>query len=559
MADTVEKLEAQLNSCTDVNERLELLHNLCFALLDIPDYSRSRKFARESLELAEDIGNSEAQGHALYLLGYNAKWQGDFADALAYYSQARSCFERVGSQARVVDCLTSMGSVYKRLTCYEKSLELYLEALGLWQEMGDKRGIATSYNNIGLWYKVREDYDKALEYLFKALDMFERADNMKYAAYAMQNIGAIEIHRRNYQEARRFLDKALKLSNTLDMGSLTPGILRNIAECHFRMGDSEAAMDYGSRALAMARSTGNKSDSVTSLQIVAEIHNKDGQYDAAVDHLKEARAIVREQNAKDEELDVCRLMIETYEAMGDYPKALECSNERFDLAHGLFKDTLKTINDAVTKLQEITIAKERIESELKVAHDIQMSIVPKIFPDFVNRPEFDMYPILAPAKEVGGDLYDFFFIDNDHLCFVIGDVSGKGVPASLFMAVTQTLIKSTAGEVDCPAGIMERVNKELVRDNDSCMFVTVFCGILNIRTGEVRYANAGHNPPLIIRKNGGVEYLPIGQNCAVGVNESATFLPETLVLQPEDSIYMYTDGVTEALSKEGKKSEAKRS
>jgi len=115
--------------------------------------------------------------------------------------------------------------------------------------------------------------------------------------------------------------------------------------------------------------------------------------------------------------------------------------------------------------------------------------VPKIFPPFPDRKEFDIFATLVPAKEVGGDLYDLFFIDDDHLCFAVADVSGKGVPASLFMAVTKTLFKATAGNGGTPGEILARLNAEICRDNESCMFVTLFCAILNIRTGQVDYSN----------------------------------------------------------------------
>ncbi|MFZ3115369.1 MAG: SpoIIE family protein phosphatase [Syntrophales bacterium] len=130
---------------------------------------------------------------------------------------------------------------------------------------------------------------------------------------------------------------------------------------------------------------------------------------------------------------------------------------------------------------------------LKIAHDIQMGILPKIFPPFPDREEFDIYALIEPAREVGGDFYDFFQIDDTHLCFVIADVSGKGVPASLFMAVAKTLIKATACKGITPDKILCQVNDELSSDNETCMFVTIFCGILDTSNGELLYANGGHN------------------------------------------------------------------
>ena len=200
----------------------------------------------------------------------------------------------------------------------------------------------------------------------------------------------------------------------------------------------------------------------------------------------------------------------------------------------------------IQDLTETTVAKERIESELKIAREIQMSIIPKIFPPFPDRPEFDIFACIEPAKEVGGDLYDFFFIDDDHICFMIGDVSGKGVPASLFMAVTKTLFKANTGEGIRPDEILVRLNNELSRDNDSCMFVTIFCGILNTKTGEVLYSSAGHNPPLFLCRDKEAEYLGTPGGIAVGALEGLSFKTERLVLHPGECLFMYTDGVTEA-------------
>jgi sigma-B regulation protein RsbU (phosphoserine phosphatase) len=207
-----------------------------------------------------------------------------------------------------------------------------------------------------------------------------------------------------------------------------------------------------------------------------------------------------------------------------------------------------SLKQYIKELTETTAAKERIESELKIARDIQMGILPKKFPPFPDRHEFDIYATIEPAKEVGGDFYDFFLTDNDHLCFAIGDVSGKGVPASLFMAATKTLIKATARDGITPDEILTRVNNELCCGNDACMFVTIFCGILNTKTGEVIYANGGHNPPLIARQGGEVNFLKQSGGIVVGAIEDLAFKTERLVLQPGDSLFMYTDGVTEAIN-----------
>jgi len=236
---------------------------------------------------------------------------------------------------------------------------------------------------------------------------------------------------------------------------------------------------------------------------------------------------------------------------------------------GKLSEAFRTMNESlkeyIQQLTETTASKERIESELKIAHDIQMSILPKIFPPFPDRQEFDIYAMIEPAREVGGDFYDFFFIDDEQFCFIIGDVSGKGVPASLFMAVTKTLLKAkTLWEAD-PGRILTKVNEDLSRDNDACMFVTIFIGILNTKTGALRYANGGHNPPLMIRSennppsgegghegfSGDVGFLAVSKGLVVGVMEEYTYKTDRITLKPGDSIFIYTDGVTEAMNGQG--------
>jgi phosphoserine phosphatase RsbU/P len=234
-------------------------------------------------------------------------------------------------------------------------------------------------------------------------------------------------------------------------------------------------------------------------------------------------------------------------AGGDFTQRIDirAKNEIGVLAAS-FNGMTRRLAESIEHLKETTAAKERIESELKIAHEIQMSMVPKIFPPFPDRSEFDIFATLVPAKEVGGDLYDFFFIDDDHLCFAVADVSGKGVPASLFMAVTKTLFRSTAGKGGTPGEILARLNTEICRDNESCMFVTFFCAILNIRTGQVDYSNGGHNLPYYLHHSG-VSPLENTGGRALGLVEQSPYVSGRMVLSPGEALLLYTDGVTEAM------------
>ncbi len=207
------------------------------------------------------------------------------------------------------------------------------------------------------------------------------------------------------------------------------------------------------------------------------------------------------------------------------------------------------LHENVNNLMQAISQRERIESELNVAHDIQMDLVPKMFPAFPERAEIDLFATVVPAKEIGGDLYNFYFLDQHHLCFTIGDVSGKGVPAALFMAITMALIRVASERESDPAQMLRRVNSDLSRDNPSCIFVTLLIGVMDVRTGHIFYANGGHNPPFILRQGGQVDTLHGISGPAVGVVDDVDFTLMETQLNVGDSLFLYTDGVNEAMDK----------
>jgi len=203
--------------------------------------------------------------------------------------------------------------------------------------------------------------------------------------------------------------------------------------------------------------------------------------------------------------------------------------------------------DRTEELRQTMAEKERFASELMIASQIQRSILPRTFPPFPTRVEFEIFADTIPAREMGGDFYDFFLIDAERLGFVIADVSGKGVPAAIFMAVTRSLLKATALRSVQPDECLRHVNSLLCPDNDSAMFTTVFYGILDTRTGEVTYSNAGHHLPYLLRGTKEIESVPGTGGMAIGVMEDARFDTKTLLLKPGDRLFLYTDGITEAM------------
>lgn len=216
-----------------------------------------------------------------------------------------------------------------------------------------------------------------------------------------------------------------------------------------------------------------------------------------------------------------------------------------------FERMRQSLKEHIATLTATTAAKERIESELRIAHDIQMSILPKIFPPFPDRPELDVFASILPAREVGGDLYDFFFVEEHRFCFLVGDVSGKGVPAAFFMAVTKTLIKVVAERGLPPGEILTKINDDLSSDNESCMFVTLFLAILDTRTGELEYANAGHNPPLLLRVGLAPAWIESLEEPMAGAMPGVEFSTASLTMAPGDALLVFTDGVSEAMNESG--------
>jgi sigma-B regulation protein RsbU (phosphoserine phosphatase) len=240
-------------------------------------------------------------------------------------------------------------------------------------------------------------------------------------------------------------------------------------------------------------------------------------------------------------------------AEGDFdaPLPVSRSGDEVGVLTKAFEDMRISLKDYIERLTETTAAKQAIESELKVAREIQMSIIPKTFPSFPAGTGVDMHAWIEPARDVGGDFYDFFFLDRSRLCAVIADVSDKGVPASLFMAVTKTLIKAKAAPGKAPGDVLTTVNNELATGSGTNMFVTVFFAVLDIETGELLYANGGHNPPILIRSQGKAAPIERTGNPVVGVIEGIEYGSKGLTLYPGDMLLLFTDGVTEAVNLRG--------
>jgi len=253
------------------------------------------------------------------------------------------------------------------------------------------------------------------------------------------------------------------------------------------------------------------------------------------------------------------IMVSAYGDMGNIRQAM--NNGAFDFATKPIDldDLSLTIEKAIEQITYIKAMQkehnelEGIKSDLAVAREIQQAILPRIFPPFPEEAAYmDIAASMNAAKDVGGDFYDFFRIDADHIGFVIADVSGKGVPAAIFMAVSRTLIRATGIRGVSPSECITYSNALLSRESVNSMFVTIFYGIYDIRTGEVTYTNAGHNPPYLMKADGNIQELPLSKDIIAGVFSDFQFTEDTIRLEHGDTLLLFTDGVTEAIDSETK-------
>lgn len=236
----------------------------------------------------------------------------------------------------------------------------------------------------------------------------------------------------------------------------------------------------------------------------------------------------------------------------DYKVSVNAKSAEVEALQVSFNKMSDDLKAYIKNLKETTAAKERIESELKIAHEIQVSMLPRIFPPFPERKEFEIFAVMEPAKEVGGDFYDFFLINNDKLCFLLGDVSGKGVPAALFMVISKILLKTAFLDGLSPDAALSRVNNTLYTGNDTSMFLTVLCMVLDLKSGKIEYSSAGHNPPLLYSGSGDFDFLPVPKGFVLGAMPDTKYQNQEIVLKDGAAVFLYTDGVTEAMNMESK-------
>ena len=390
----------------------------------------------------------------------------------------------------------------------------------------------------GYYYMSRAQAELGLGHYAEATKMLDEVQKNASDDYNLSNMWlffSAELYKRQhlYNEALAFNSQRLQL---LDESSDPAEIIRvrkQRAEIFEKLGRfREAAQMY--------QSIYNISDSVNANDTKNKLAEMSTKF-----HVDELKLQQAEERARQQRLSIITIATIIVLALSIFIYFRLRSARRLKIAHQQLETTHQELLTAYDQLEETTIAKERIESDLRIARNIQMSMVPSTFPD---RPDLDLYGSMTPAKEVGGDLYNFLIRDDapDKLYFALGDVSGKGVPASLFMAQATRLFRTLAAQQMQPADIATRMNDALSGDdNEQGMFVTMFLGVVDITTGHLQFCNAGHNPPIL-----GTEFIEMIPNAPIGLFPGLDYEGEEIADIRGRQLFIYTDGLNEAENNE---------
>ncbi len=492
-----------------------------------------------------------------------------------------------------------MGTAYSNLRSFNESIDAFQKAVDILSSLTPLPPVLPDvYTYYGNALNDMKDYT-ALERLIEnwkaMLDCFVEQHQLEgtptadlYLSYYYSACVQAKLAQGKLQEAESLMEESREHIKEMESYSGMQWIFF-MAQLRLMQGKYTEALDYNTRRLQLLEQNSDKSDHVKVLQQRAEIMQHLGHYEEAANLYRAVYVISDSLNAQDtkdklnemntiyqldeKQMENERLQMENERARFRYIIIIVSvtvlalavflffrirSARRLKQAHGELQTAYADLKEANEVIEQTTAAKERIESELRIARDIQQSMVPTVFPD---RPDLDLYASMTPAKEVGGDLYGYFLNEEeDKLYFALGDVSGKGVPASLFMAQATRLFRTLATQGMMPAEICTRMNDALSgEDNQSGMFVTFFLGLVDLHTGHLDFCNAGHNPPVLMKKRSGAddgaydtEFLEMEPNAPIGLWPGLEYVGEVIADIRQQPLFIYTDGLNEAEDTEQK-------
>ena len=472
----------------------------------------------------------------------------------------------------------TMGSIYTILNVLDESIKNYQKGLEIMSDihpyptiLADLYPYYADVLNLKQDYAALEKLTQRWEIYLKAIKMEANRDeantNMLYCSYYMACAqAALGLHQPDKADEMMSMAKG-HLDNIEDYTGKS--WLLNMAKLRYQQGRYAEALDYNTQRLNMPDETDEATSYIDVIKQRAEILMKLGRYQEAANYFERVYHINDSVNVQDtkQQLNELNTLFKVDELKMKQERAQfrntliivaliilaliifsifrYIAAKRLKVAHQKLQTTHDELLVAYDQLEETTTAKERIESDLRIARDIQQSMIPQKFPPFPERSDIDLFASMTPAKAVGGDLYDFVLID-EKLYFCLGDVSGKGVPASLFMAVARNLFRVVSQQGLPPAEIADKLNNALSEDNESGMFVTMFIGIIDLPTGHLDFCNAGHNPPVIKMHDGSTHFIEMEANAPLGLWAGLPYVGESIDDISGCPFFVYSDGLNEA-------------
>lgn len=472
----------------------------------------------------------------------------------------------------------TMGSIYTILNVLDESIKNYQKGLEIMSEihpyptiLADLYPYYADVLNLKQDYTTLEKLTQKWEIYLKTIKMEGNRDeantNMLYCSYYMACAqAAMGLQQLDKADEMMSMAKG-HLDNIEDYTGKS--WLLNMAKLRYQQGRYAEALDYNTQRLNMPDETDEATSYIDVIKQRAEILMKLGRYQEAANYFERVYHINDSVNVQDtkQQLNELNTLFKVDELKMEQERAQfrntliivaliiialivfsvfrYIAAKHLKVAHQKLQTTHDELLVAYDQLEETTTAKERIESDLRIARDIQQSMIPQKFPPFPERTDIDLFASMTPAKAVGGDLYDFVLID-EKLYFCLGDVSGKGVPASLFMAVARNLFRVVSQQGLPPAEIADKLNNALSEDNESGMFVTMFIGIIDLPTGHLDFCNAGHNPPVIKMHDGSTHFIEMEANAPLGLWPGLPYVGESIDNISGCPFFVYSDGLNEA-------------
>ena len=489
-----------------------------------------------------------------------------YKSAINYYEQSLTLNEKLGNENGQAMIHNNLGMLYADVRDYKSSLDHFEKTLAARRSFKNREGLLAALKNISIVLNNLKRYDESLQRLEEAATIARELNNVEelrscysYLSETFEKAGNTEKSIQYYRLVQS-LNNILLQKKEVDLSTLRTQMeeekmLKEIAENKEKI--QTQVLIRQKYELQKSELELNKIDSInrnlfenlskSQLELLAITQKAEIDSLRAVEQLQRDAAIIQKERSWRNLLLICALSLGLI-SFFIYRNFIQEKKSKTILAAK--NEEIARQNQELEGLNRI-IAKhnERMQSELNVGREIQMSMIPRNFPELKS---VELFATLEPAREVGGDLYDFFMVDEQHLIFGIGDVSDKGVPAALFMAVTKTLVKTNAQYFQSPAKVLTQVNQEICNENESSMFVSYFLGILNIKSGQLAYCNAGHNPPLLIHTNGDIHKLEELHGPVLGAVDHYEYTENRLNISPGDQILLYTDGITEAMDRNKK-------